>query len=145
MSTPDRIEEISAFIHQAFPEADLKIVELNEEKTVVHFPVGQRHWRPGGSVSGPTLFSAADATLYIAIMGRLGAVSEAVTTALNINFLSKAVGETVIVAECRLLKVGASLVVGDIWLFDQMTDKLVAQATGTYALPRATTPCDSRS
>ena len=132
---PERINEISQFIHAAFPEANLKIVELNDEETVVHFPIDKRHWRPGGSVSGPTLFAAADAALYIAILGRFEAMKAAVTTALNINFLNKAHGNTVIVAKCRLLKIGSRQVVGEVSLFDQNTDELVAHATGTYALP----------
>ena len=129
------ISQISDFIHQAFPEANLEIKSIADTATVVHFPIEQKHLRPGGSVSGPTVFAAADASLYIAILGHLGPVIGAVTSGLSINFLNKAMGQTVIVATCQLLKVGKRQVVGEVKLVDERSQLLIAQATGTYSIP----------
>ncbi len=43
--------------------------------------------RPGGTVSGPSLFALADVAAYAAILAHIGPVALAVTTNLNINFL----------------------------------------------------------
>ena len=47
------------------------------------------HLRPGGTISGPSLFALADLALYVAILAQIGRVPLAVTTNLNINFLRK--------------------------------------------------------
>ena len=49
----------------------------------------ERHLRPGGTISGPTLMWLADFSFYLLLMGRLGPVAQAVTTNLNINFMRK--------------------------------------------------------
>ena len=40
-----------------------------------------------------------------------------------------------LVAECRLLKLGKRLAVGDVTIYSEGDDEPVAQATGTYSIP----------
>ena len=49
----------------------------------------EKHLRPGGTVSGPAMFTLADVGLYVAILAHIGPIALAVTTNLNINFLRK--------------------------------------------------------
>ena len=58
-----------------------------------------------------------DTALYVTIMGELGLVAMAVTTNLNINFLHRPKADLDVIAECRLLKVGKKLVVGEVSLY----------------------------
>jgi acyl-coenzyme A thioesterase PaaI-like protein len=58
----------------------------------------------------------------------------AVTTSLNINFLKKPVPGA-LVAECRLLKLGKRLAVGEVTLCAEGDDRPVAHATSTYSIP----------
>lgn len=91
--------------------------------------------RPGGTVSGPVMFKLADFTIYIAILADLGPPAlQAVTTNLNINFLSRPAPSDLI-AETRLLKLGRRLAVADVSITSSGSETLVAHATGTYALP----------
>jgi uncharacterized protein (TIGR00369 family) len=90
--------------------------------------------RPGGVVSGPALFAAADLAMYAVVLGHVGPQLMAVTSDLSIRFLRKAVPGDII-AEASLLKLGRKLAVIDVRLSCGDDPALVAHATGTYALP----------
>ena len=92
------------------------------------------HLRPGGTISGPTIFALADVALYVAILAQIGEVELAVTTNLAINFLRKA-GPGDLIGEARLLKLGKRLAVGEIAIFSSSAAEMVAHATGTYSIP----------
>lgn len=93
-----------------------------------------RHLRPGGTISGPAMFALADVSLYLAILAHIGPIALAVTTNLNINFLRKP-AQRALIGECRLLKLGKRLAVGEVALFSDGLDDLVAHAVGTYSIP----------
>ena len=78
----------------------------------------------------------ADLALYVAIMGQLGLVSMAVTTNMTINFFRRPNGTQNIKAICRLIKVGKTLVTGEVWLYSIDNDEPVAHVIGTYAIPQ---------
>jgi uncharacterized protein (TIGR00369 family) len=130
---------VDSLLSQVFPQ-------LNEEtsayETVDVFPGGctvrlnatERHLRPGGTISGPTLVWLADLSFYLLIMGRLGPVAAAVTTNLNINFMRKA-GVGPIDGHCRILKLGKSLMVFDVDIVAGLDGDTVAHAVGTYSIP----------
>ena len=42
-----------------------EIAELSEDSLVVRHKIDDRHLRPGGTISGPTMFALADISLYI--------------------------------------------------------------------------------
>ena len=58
-----------------------------------------------------------------------------VTTSLTINFLRKPSAEARIIAECSLLKVGRTLIVGEVSLYSEGSSDLVAHVVGTYSVP----------
>jgi uncharacterized protein (TIGR00369 family) len=90
--------------------------------------------RPGGTVSGPAMMALVDVAMYVALLGAIGWVPLAVTTQLNINFLRKPEAKDLI-AEGRMLKLGKRLAVGEVSLFSEGSEDLVAHATCTYAIP----------
>ena len=77
----------------------------------------EKHLRPGGTVSGPTLFTLADVAAYAVILAHIGRVALAVTTNLNINFLMKPQPGP-LEATATILKLGKRLVVTDIAISD---------------------------
>lgn len=93
-----------------------------------------RFLRPGGTVSGPAMMALADFALYATILSNIGSVALAVTTSLSFNFLRKP-GEAALIAECRLLKLGRRLAVGEVRITAEGSDDLVCHATGTYSIP----------
>ena len=97
-------------------------------------PFDETTLRPGGTISGPAMMGLADFTMYAALMGAIGPVELAVTTNLNINFLRRP-GQTDVVADCRVLKLGKRLAVLEVTLFSEGEDEPIAHVTGTYSIP----------
>ncbi|KAG1665700.1 Cysteine--tRNA ligase [Nymphon striatum] len=91
-----------------------ELVEQGNRTATVRHKVGFEELRPGGTVSGPAMMAVADVALYVTILGEIGLVALAVTTNLTINFLRKPSPEKDIVAKCSLIKVGKTLVVGEV-------------------------------
>lgn len=93
-----------------------------------------RHLRPGGTISGPSMMGLADLALYAAILAHIGPVALTVTTNLNFNFMRKP-EQRALIAECRLLKLGKRLAVGEVSIFSEGGADIVCHATGTYSIP----------
>lgn len=91
--------------------------------------------RPGGTISGVAMMGLADVSMYVAVLASIGWVPLAVTTNLSINFLRKpAPGD--LVAECRLLKLGKRLAVGEVTIRSDSANEPVAHAVSTYSIPQ---------
>jgi uncharacterized protein (TIGR00369 family) len=94
----------------------------------------EKSLRPGGTISGPTMMGMTDFAMYVAILASIGPVPLAVTTSLNINFLRKP-EQRDLVAEARLIKLGKRLAVGEVEIYSDGDDEMVAHATATYSIP----------
>jgi uncharacterized protein (TIGR00369 family) len=130
------IPALEAFLSDAFPQVDgvFRIEALRGDGVRVRMPVTQANLRPGGTVSGPSMFALADVSVYIAILARVGPKALAVTTNCAIDFMRRP-RPVDMIAETRLLKLGRSLAVGDALLYSEGTAEPVARAGLTYALP----------
>ena len=128
-------EEIIQFMASEFPQSSVNILEVGDKGCKVIRKITNDNLRPGGTVSGPTLMAVADAALYVAILAELGLVALAVTTNLNINFLRKPKANKNVIGECKLIKVGKVLVIGEVSLFSEGDSEPVAHAVGTYSIP----------
>lgn len=132
-------EEVEAFLEREFPQLhqDGRIVTIEavgHHSARVRMACTARNLRPGGTLSGPSMMMLADVGLYIAILANIGPVGLAVTTSLTFNFLRKPPAAD-LVAECRLLKLGKRLAVGEVSLFSDGVEDMVCHATGTYSIP----------
>ena len=135
------IPEVTDFLTREYPQftesCDFAIDDLSPMSADLRLKYDSRHLRPGGTISGPSMFTLSDVGLYIAILGELGPVAMAVTTNLNINFLRMPVQRD-LTAQCRLLKLGKRLAVGEARLVqtgEGGETLLVAHATATYSIP----------
>ena len=128
-------QEMENFFRDEFPQAELIIDELGERTSTIRKHIEFKHLRPGGTVSGPVMMELADAALYVTILNEIGLVGLAVTTNLNINFLNKPSAEKDLIAECKLIKVGKALIIGDVYLYSEGKEDPVAHAVGTYSIP----------
>jgi len=132
---PATRDEITTFFKKDFPQTKCQILEVGNRSALVSHPVGQEELRPGGTVSGPTMMALADVALYVAILGEIGIVPLTVTTSLNINFLRRPKPSHEIRARSRLLKLGKSLVVGEVFIYSGSDPDPIAHATATYSIP----------
>lgn len=131
--------EIDAFLDKEFPQIHIngkvfEVTEVSAESVTVHFTPSEAHLRPGGTISGPSMFTLADLAAYVAILARLGPVALAVTTNLNINFMRKPLPGSMR-GVCRILKLGKRLCVLNVDIYSDGSEDLVAHATGTYSIP----------
>ena len=132
-------EALNRFLETDFPQihTDGKVFEVTAVgpgTVTMRLAPNERHLRPGGTISGPTMFALADVTAYCAVLAHIGPVALAVTTNLNINFLRKPEPGPLTCA-CRLLKLGKRLAVVEASIHGADADDLVAHATATYSIP----------
>lgn len=128
---------LNAFLAADFAEvAHMFTVEAVGAETLVRLRVDKSHLRPGGTVSGPTMFALADVGIYLAILSRIGPVALSVTTNASIDFLRKPKAGADLLARVRVLKLGRSLAVGDALLYSEGEEEPVARAAMTYSIPR---------
>ena len=133
------VEELERLLAKAFPEAfnadsGLAILDAWHGGARVRQGLQPNATRPGGTISGPVIMTLADVGVYVAILASIGWVPLAVTTNLNINFLKKP-APGALIAECRLLKLGKRLAVGEAAIRSEGEEDLVAHATSTYSIP----------
>ncbi|WP_099045470.1 PaaI family thioesterase [Pseudoponticoccus marisrubri] len=130
---------MAAFLEEVFPQVRgmFAIDRLDEELLVMRLLGDERHLRPGGTVSGPAMFSLADVAAYVATMARIGRQALTVTTHCSIDFMRKPAAGRDVLAEARVLKLGRSLSVTDVLLFSEGSPEPVAHASLTYAIPPA--------
>ncbi|HEX4857431.1 MAG TPA: PaaI family thioesterase [Usitatibacteraceae bacterium] len=128
--------EIVAFLAAEFPQTKCTVESVSHRAATVRHEVGVNELRPGGTVSGPVLMTVADVALYVAILGEIGIVPLTVTTSLSINFLRKPEAGRAIIGVCKLMKVGRSLAVGEVALYSEGVEDMVAHVVGTYSIPR---------
>jgi len=131
------LAELEAFFLRDFPQAaaDFRIERLTPEGLVLRLRVNDGHLRPGGTVSGPTMFALADVAVYLAILSRIGPVALAVTTSSSMDFLRKPLPGRDLTGEARLLKLGRVLAVGDVLIRSGGDAAVVARASMTYSIP----------
>jgi acyl-coenzyme A thioesterase PaaI-like protein len=139
-ASPTRLREISDFLAREFPQTRCAVVSVGGMAAVVRHEIGVGELRPGGTVSGPVLMAVADVALYVAILGEIGIVAQTVTTQLSINFMRRPAADHAIVGDCRLMKLGRRLAVGEVTLFSEGRPEPVAHVVGTYAIPREGAP-----
>ncbi len=128
-------EQIVTFMAAEFPQTKCRVEAVDANGSSLSHEIGLDELRPGGTVSGPVLMSIADVAIYVAILGKIGIVPLTVTTSLTINFLRKPSAEARIIANCTLIKVGRTLIVGEVSLYSEGSDDMVAHVVGTYSVP----------
>lgn len=129
--------ELQAFLARNFGQVadDFRVEHADAAGVRVRLLVAERHLRPGGTVSGPSMFALADVGLYLAILSRLGPVALAVTTNCAIDFMRKPEAGRDLIGEARLLKLGRVLAVGDVVIHSDGRSEPVARAGLTYSIP----------
>jgi uncharacterized protein (TIGR00369 family) len=132
-------DEVEAFLEREFPQIHhggrtYFVEEVGPMSARLRMAYHERHVRPGGTLSGPSIMALADLALYVALLAQIGPVALAVTTNLSFNFLRKP-AQRDLIADCRLLKLGKRLAVGEVALRSEGETQIACHATGTYSIP----------
>ena len=136
--TAPNVEDVNAFLIEAFPAAaatGIRCEELGSRCAVVRLPYDEAAVRPGGYISGPSMFTASDTALWFGCFTVIGIEAMAVTSELSIRFLRPARNGD-LMARADIHSVGRRRIVGTIELWiDGSPDRPVAVAQGTYIRP----------
>ncbi|HHL22571.1 MAG TPA: PaaI family thioesterase [Aliiroseovarius sp.] len=129
--------QLAAFMQEHFPAmaGEFVIEAVAPMHLTVRYPVDDRHIRPGNTVSGPTMFTLADVSVYLAILAMIGPKALAVTTSCAIDFMRKPAAGADLIAETEILKLGRALAVAEVRIFSEGTPAPVARASLTYSIP----------
>jgi len=129
--------ELQAFLLRDFGQVaeDFNVDHADEGGVTLRLRVADRHLRPGGTVSGPSIFALADVAMYLAILSQIGPVALTVTTNASIDFMRKPQAGRDMLGQARVLKLGRSLAMGDVLLFSDGSPDPVARAGLTYSIP----------
>ena len=129
--------DLQAFLKSEFPQVrdDFAVEGVTADGLIMRLCVDHQHLRPGGTVSGPSMFALADVAIYLAILSRIGPVALAVTTQASIDFMRKPAAGVDLLCTARLLKLGRVLAVGDCLIHSEGQEAPVARASLTYSIP----------
>lgn len=130
-------EALNAFLQRMFPQiaGQITVEAAEPERLIARLIVSEAHLRPGGTVSGPAMFALADVAIYLSILSRIGEVALAVTTNASIDFMRKPEAGRDLLCDCRILKLGRTLAVGDCLIRSEGAPEPVARCAMTYAIP----------
>ncbi|KIC39124.1 MULTISPECIES: PaaI family thioesterase [unclassified Leisingera] len=128
---------LTAYLHEIFPQVrdDFVIDAMEESHLRMRLLTAERHLRPGGTVSGPSMFALADCAVYALILAHLGQEALAVTTNCSLDFMRKPAAGADLIGEARLLKLGRVLAVADVLIYSEGMAEPVARASMTYSIP----------
>ena len=129
--------DLENFLEKEFPQVsnNFKILNTKPNSLSMLMHISDEHLRPGGTVSGPTMFLLADVSFYLATLSMIGPKSLTVTTNCSINFLRKP-NISDLISETRVLKIGKTLSVGDVLIYSKGIKEPVSHASLTYSIPR---------
>jgi len=137
MTSEVTIAQLSEFLERVFPQVhqEFAVDHIADGQARLRLIVGTRHLRPGGTVSGPSIFALADVAMYAAVFSKAGPKALAVTTNCAIDFMRKPPANQDLLGHARILKFGKQLAVGDVLITAPNSDVALARASLTYALP----------
>jgi len=129
-------KELENFLEREFPQVAklYSIKSFDDDAMMVQMDTSDRHLRPGGTVSGPTLFALADVSVYLIVLAYIGPKALAVTTNCSIDFMRRP-SPGLLNAKTRLLKLGRRLAVGEVLIYSDGQNNPVARASLTYSIP----------
>lgn len=128
---------LEAFLQRAFPQVadDFAVEDVRDMALTLRLKVSDKHLRPGGTISGPSLFTLADCGIYLTILAMIGPEALTVTTNISMDFMRKPAAGKDLIGACRLLKLGRVLAVGDVLIYSEGVSEPVARASMTYSIP----------
>ena len=131
------IEDAETLLREQFApwvqELNMKFEELADGVVVVRIPMSDRLSRSGNIICGQAMMAVADTAMVFAISSALGEFKPMTTVSQSTSFLRPA-AEKDLMARASLIKLGRSLVYGEVNLYSDSPEKPVAHVTITCML-----------
>ncbi len=128
------VDEINTFLARDFVGSPNRCESVGERWAIAVLSTDGISLRPGGIISGPTVFGVCDAALYYACFTAIGIEPMTLTSELSIRFMRPSRG-ALLRARADLHQVGRRSIIGTIVAWTDDIAKPVAVAQGTYVRP----------
>jgi uncharacterized protein (TIGR00369 family) len=134
------VTEVDALVDLHFPQIHahgrvIRIEAITHRGARLRLIANANVIRPGGTISGPAMFTLADFGIYVALLGEMGeGALQAVTSNLNITFLARP-EQRDLIADVEILRLGRRQAIGEVRMRSDASETLVAHAIATYAMP----------
>jgi len=106
---------------------------LADGQAILRVPVSMKLNREGGTICGQAIMSLADTAMVFAISSALDSFAPMTTVSQSSSFLRPAADKDLI-AHASIIKLGRTIVYGEINVYTDSPDKSVAHITSTYML-----------
>ncbi len=111
----------------------LRVEHVDESGMRLRLPYHADLVQGGGVVCGQAMMAAADTAMVLGVTNALGGHEPITTVNQSTNFLRPALGATDIVLKVSVMKTGRQLVVGEVTLYAEGSERALAHVTSTYA------------
>jgi len=130
-------ETLNRFMMEEFPQVapQFRVERVAPMEADVRLMIGEQHLRPGGTVSGPSMFALADLAMYAVLLAMIGPVALAVTTNASIDLMRKPEAGRGWPAWAEFDLLGKTLAVGDVLIANEGAEAVLARSSMTYAIP----------
>lgn len=130
------VEDVTQFLDEVYPAAadsGVECTQMGGRTAEARWTYDDTQLRPGGYISGPTIFTLADSALWFATFTVIGIQAMAATSEMSLRFLRPARSGDLI-ARASIQSSSERRLVGtvELWI-DGTPDRLVALAQGTYS------------
>jgi uncharacterized protein (TIGR00369 family) len=136
------VDAVNAFLEADFPGFGNRCEALGDRWAIASFDTSTISLRPGGIISGPTVFGVCDGAFYYACFTVVGIEPMVLTSEMSIRFLRPARGPA-LRARADLHHVGRRSIIASVVAWTDDIDKPVAVAQGTYVRPAEQGPPES--
>ncbi len=114
-------------------DLSIHFVSIDEGQVVLQVPVSEKLNRQGGTVCGQAIMAVADTAIVFAISSALDNFSPMTTVSQSTSFL-RAAADKDLVAHASIIKLGRTIVYGEVNIYTDAPEKPVAHITSTYML-----------
>jgi acyl-coenzyme A thioesterase PaaI-like protein len=114
-------------------DLDLIVQEFSPTGATLRLPYSEKLSRAGRQICGQALMACADTAMVIAVCCAFGEFKNMAMVGQTISFM-RPITKADVIIDANVLKLGETIVFGEIFLAAAGTDGIAAHATATYAL-----------
>lgn len=133
-------DEAERILATVFPpwigDLGLHVVAIDDDRVRIMMPANDRIVRIGGIVSGQAAMAMADTAMVLASANALGGFNPVGTVGINCSFM-RPIRNVGVVCETAVLRHGRTMMFCRATLIEVGQQAAAFEATGTYALPAA--------
>ncbi|MFT5349726.1 MAG: hypothetical protein ACI909_003926 [Planctomycetota bacterium] len=114
-------------------DLNIRFDKVDDGQAILRIPFSAKLNREGGTICGQAIMAVADTAMVFAISSALESFAPMTTVSQSSSFLRPAADKDII-AHASIIKLGRTIVYGEVNIYTDNPDKPVAHVTSTYML-----------